>query len=78
MPRNKRKQTSVAEILREEFMAEYGWDEKELARQIGAPIGEVELLLAGGPLTNTVLRKLSDYFGTTTQFGENLKASETP
>lgn len=72
MPQNKRKRTSVAEILREEFMAEYGWDEKELARQIGAAVGEVELLLAGGALSDFLAVSLAEGLGTTREFWFNL------
>lgn len=75
MPQNKRKRTSVAEILREEFMAEYGWDEKELARQIGAPVGEVEWLLAGGILTERMIKRLSTGLGGSEQFWSHFQTS---
>ena len=38
MDERERIRSSVGEILREEFLAELGWDETELAGRIGAPV----------------------------------------
>ncbi|HBU47594.1 MAG TPA: addiction module antidote protein, HigA family [Myxococcales bacterium] len=65
--------SSVGEILREEFLAELGWDEAELARRIGAPVPDVTVLLGGGRLTEALAHRLAEGLGTTVRFWLNIQ-----
>ncbi|MEP3072647.1 HigA family addiction module antitoxin [Maricaulis sp.] len=67
--------SSVGEILREEFLAELGWDEAELARRIGAPVPDVIALLEGGRLTEALAHRLAEGLGTTVRFWLNIQES---
>lgn len=62
------------EILKEEFLGEYGLSQYELAKRIGVPAPRINAIVLGkrGISADTALR-LGRFFGTSPQFWLNLQ-----
>lgn len=67
-----RKPTSPGEILRDEFLVEFGLTQKKLAEHLGVDIKTVNRIInERSPVTPEIALKLSASFGTTAQFWLN-------
>lgn len=62
------------EILREEFLVEYGLSQYELAKNVGVPLPRINAIVLGkrGISADTALR-LARFFGNTPEFWLNLQ-----
>jgi len=64
------------EILRDEFMAEYGLSQNKLALDLNTPVSIVNRIVKNKlRITADMALRLGKYFGTTAQFWMNLQTS---
>ena len=71
-----RKPIHPGEILREQFMAEFGVGMNRLARDLRVPVTRIsEIVKRRRPVTSDTALRLARYFGTTPVFWMNLQAS---
>ena len=67
-----RKRTTLAEILREEFINAGGYSPSFLAMRMDVPVEEMNGVLAGAYPTRTFIKKLAEVFKTTEEFWNNM------
>jgi addiction module HigA family antidote len=71
-----RKPIHPGEILREQFMAEFGVSMNRLARDLRVPVTRIsEIVNQRRPVTSDTALRLARYFGTTPEFWMNLQTS---
>ncbi len=77
MPKRlQRKPIHPGEILREQFMAEFGVSMNRLARDLRVPVTRIsEIVNQRRPVTSDTALRLARYFGTTPEFWMNLQTS---
>jgi addiction module HigA family antidote len=71
-----RKPIHPGEILREQFMAEFGVSTNRLARDLRVPVTRIsEIVNQRRSVTSDTALRLARYFGTTPEFWMNLQTS---
>jgi addiction module HigA family antidote len=77
MPKRlQRKPIHPGEILREQFMSEFGVSMNRLARDLRVPVTRIsEIVNQRRPVTSDTALRLARYFGTTPEFWMNLQTS---
>jgi addiction module HigA family antidote len=77
MPKRlQRKPIHPGEILREQFMSEFGVSMNRLARDLRVPVARIsEIVKQRRPVTSDTALRLARYFGTTPEFWMNLQTS---
>ena len=71
-----RKPIHPGEILREQFMAEFGVSMNRLARDLRVPVTRIsEIVNQRRSVTSDTALRLARYFGTTPEFWMNLQTS---
>jgi addiction module HigA family antidote len=77
MPKRlQRKPIHPGEILREQFMSEFGVSMNRLARDLRVPVTRIsEIVKQRRPVTSDTALRLARYFGTTPEFWMNLQTS---
>jgi len=77
MPKRlQRKPIHPGEILREQFMAEFGVSMNRLARDLRVPVTRIsEIVNQRRSVTSDTALRLARYFGTTPEFWMNLQTS---
>jgi addiction module HigA family antidote len=74
--RLQRKPIHPGEILREQFMAEFGVSMNRLARDLRVPVTRIsEIVNQRRSVTSDTALRLARYFGTTPEFWMNLQTS---
>jgi addiction module HigA family antidote len=74
MPKNEFAPVTPGEVLKEEFLAEYGLSQSQLARAIGiSPNRITEIISNRRRITADTALRLSLYFGNTPEFWINLQ-----
>jgi addiction module HigA family antidote len=74
--RLQRKPIHPGEILREQFMAEFGVSMNRLARDLRVPVTRIsEIVNQRRSITSDTALRLARYFGTTPEFWMNLQTS---
>jgi addiction module HigA family antidote len=77
MPKRlQRKPIHPGEILREQFMSEFGVSMNRLARDLRVPVTRIsEIVNQRRPVASDTALRLARYFGTTPEFWMNLQTS---